>query len=117
LRTENHLRHKAASPVELENVVRRLNDDLGELRRRTERSWRRLSLAVAAVLLGLLVLGGGGWWAFQHLNKHVGNVSKVDAAKIRTHLVAASEAARQRDLAEAEILFSKWDVTQWMGWC
>jgi hypothetical protein len=102
LREENHLRHSASSPVELENVVLRLNDELGELRRRTERSWRRLSRAVAAVLLGLLVLGGGGWWAFQHLNKQVANVSKVDAAKIRAHLVAASEAARQRDLAAAE---------------
>ncbi len=40
---ENHLRHTANNPTELQNIVLRLRDELGELRQRDERMQRRLT--------------------------------------------------------------------------
>lgn len=71
LKAENHLRHHAASDTELDNIVLRLRDELGELRRRWERQHRRLMGAIAGVLIGLLILGGGGWWAYRSLHQDV----------------------------------------------
>ena len=57
---ENYLRHTANNDTELENVVLRLRDELGELRRDQERQEKRRSRAMLAVLLVLILLGGGG---------------------------------------------------------
>src|SRR5574338_830312 len=67
LRRENHLRHTANNATELENVVLRLRDELSVLRQSQEIRQRRLRNAVVAMLLGLAVLGGGGWWAYRSL--------------------------------------------------
>jgi hypothetical protein len=61
LKRENHLRYTANNDTELQNIVLRLRDELGELRRGEERKYRRLIGFVAAILLGLVLLGGGMW--------------------------------------------------------
>jgi hypothetical protein len=59
LKAQNHLRHSAGSDIELENLLLKLKDELAELRKGEVRRQRRLGWAIATVLTGLLVLGGG----------------------------------------------------------
>ena len=119
LQRENHLWHMADNPAELQNVVLRLRDELGELRRRSERRHRRLSWAIAAILLGLALLGGGIWWSYRVLHgtlqqgreevqqarkdvKEVQRAVAINTEKIRAHLLETAAATHRRDLAEAE---------------
>ena len=102
LRAENHLRHRADSDTELQNVVLRLRDELGELRVRTERQQRRLATAIVAILCGLLLLGGGGWWTYQRLHTSVQQLGVMNTEKIRAHLRQTVEETHRRELAEAE---------------
>ena len=104
LRAENHLRHAADSEVKLQLILKNLNDELAELRRRTERSWRRLNAAVAGILALLLLLAGGGWWAYQRLHREVVASTQVDSTRIRAHLLESTDRARAREMAEAEAL-------------
>ncbi|MBX3336208.1 MAG: DUF4062 domain-containing protein [Nitrospira sp.] len=102
LKQENHLRHTANTGTELQNIILRLRDDLGELRREGERRERRLTKAVIAILLGLAILGTGGWWGYQQLQVGVQQVSLVNTEKIRAHLLQTTEETHRRELAEAE---------------
>jgi len=102
LRKENHLRYSADSDTELQNVVLRLRDELGELRIRAERQQSRLAKAIIAILCGLLLLGGGGWWAYQRLHIGVQQVGVVNTEKIRAHLRETVEATHRRELAAAD---------------
>ncbi|HRP23995.1 DUF4062 domain-containing protein [Thauera sp.] len=99
---ENHLRHTANDDTALENIILKLRDELAELRRTDEIRQRRLWKGVVAVLIGLLVLGGGGWWATQHLKSTVQEVAVVDTEKIRAHLLTTIEETHRQELAEAE---------------
>jgi tetratricopeptide (TPR) repeat protein len=102
LKQDNHLRYTAQNETELQNIVLRLRDELGELRRRDERRWRHLSGAIIAIVLGIAVLGGGGWLAFKILYGEVQQVAVVDTQRIRAHLMQSAEAAYRRELAEAD---------------
>ncbi len=101
LKRENHLRHTANNGTELQNIILRLRDELGELRRQAERRERRLTKAVMAILLGLVILGGGGWWAYQQLQTEVEQVGVMNTEKIRAHLLQTVEETHRRELAEA----------------
>ncbi|TKB67294.1 MAG: DUF4062 domain-containing protein [Nitrospira sp.] len=102
LKQENHLRHTANTPTELDNIVLRLRDELSALRERAEQGARRLTRLVMASLFGLTVLGGGGWWGYQQLQHGVQEVGVVNEEKIRAHLQQATEETHRRELAEAE---------------
>ncbi len=102
LNQDNHLRHTANNGTELQNIILRLRDDLGELRRGGERRERRLTKAVISILLGLVILGGGGWWGYHQLQRGVQQVSLVNTEKIRAHLLQTTEETHRRELTEAE---------------
>ena len=57
LRERGVLRHSASGPVELENRVFRVRDDLAELRRAIEQNRRRMLLLGSLTLLGILAIG------------------------------------------------------------
>jgi tetratricopeptide (TPR) repeat protein len=112
LRADVHLWHGAGSDTELELKLERLKDELAALRRGFRR-WQRLvaGLSLAAlILIGCLFLVQ--WRAKQTTEaglKHLGGQVKqviegqtVTAARIRLHLVEASEHARDAALAEAD---------------
>ncbi|WNM61708.1 DUF4062 domain-containing protein [Candidatus Nitrospira neomarina] len=103
LTRENHLRHTANNGTELQNIILRLRDELGELRKRAESRESRLTKIVIGILLGLVFLGGGGWWGFQQLQMGVQQVGMVSTEKIRAHLLQTAEETHRRELAEAEI--------------
>ena len=107
LTRENHLRHTANNDTELQNIVLRLRDELSELRRGAELRWRRLSIAVIAILFGLMILGGGGWLAYKKLFTTVQQAAVVDTVKIRAHLLRTAEETHRRELAEVDA------VTDW----
>ncbi|MQM32381.1 MAG: hypothetical protein CRU78_18590, partial [Candidatus Accumulibacter phosphatis] len=111
LKRGNHLRHSANNDTELENIILRLHDQLAELRRREEGRQRRLRRAVIAIPLGVLVLGGGGWWAYQRLSANVQQVAVVNTAKIRAHLLTTIEETHRRELAAADAA-SDWQERQ-----
>ena len=102
LKRENHLRHTANNVTELQNIALRLRDELGELRQRTEGKERRLTTLVIAILLGLVILSGGGWWAYQSLHTGLQQAAVVNTEKIRAHLRQTTEETHRRELAEAE---------------
>jgi len=99
---ENYLRHTANNDTELQNIILRLRDELLELRQGEERRQRRLSVAIIAILLGLVILGGGGWLVYRHLHTGIQQVSVVNTEKIRAHLLQTIAATHRRELAEAD---------------
>ncbi|MDS4040467.1 MAG: DUF4062 domain-containing protein [Candidatus Competibacter sp.] len=99
---ENYLRHTANSDTELDNIILHLRDELGELRRGEKERQRRLRNMVVAILLGLMVLGGGGWWAYHSLFTGVQQVAVVNTEKIRAHLRQTAEETHRRELAQAD---------------
>jgi len=101
---ENYLRHTANSDTELQNIVLRLRDELGELRQRAEGRIRRLNAAIIAILLSIAVLGGGGWWAYNKLFTGVQQSAVVSTEKIRAHLLQTAEETHRRELAETEVI-------------
>jgi len=102
LKQENHLRHTANNPTELDNIVLRLRDELRELRRRAAEGERRLTKLAVATLLGLLALGGIGWWGYQQLERGVQEVGVVNTEKVHAHLLQATEDTHRREVAKAE---------------
>jgi serine/threonine-protein kinase len=68
-----------------------------------ERKARRLTLALAAALLALTVLGGGGWFWVEHgrqARQHVA-LQALQEAKLRHEQVAANGAAKLEQWTEA----------------
>ena len=102
LTRENHLRHTANNDTELQNIVLRLRDELAELRQRAERRMRRLTAAIIAILFGIVVLGSGGWWAYNKLSTGVKQSAVVTTEKIRAHLLKTTEETHRHELAEAD---------------
>ena len=102
LQAENHLYYLANNGTELENIVLKLRDELGELRRSAERQQRRLVATVVAILCVVILLAGGGWWAYRHLATSVQQVAAVNTEKIRAHLRETVEETHRRELADAE---------------
>ena len=102
LKAENHLYYLANNGTELENIVLKLRDELGELRRSAERQQRRLAATVVAILCGVILLAGGGWWAYRHLDTSVQQVAVVNTEKIRAHLRETVEETHRRELADAQ---------------
>jgi hypothetical protein len=98
---DNHLRHAASNPTELENVVLRLKDELGDLRREAERQQRRLTRTVAAILSILLVLLAGGRWSYGQLHRAVQQTTEVNTDRIRAHLRHTVEETYRHELAAA----------------
>ena len=102
LHSQNHLRHHADSSTELENIILRLRDDLGLLRRAEEGRQRRLMRTVAGVLVGVVVLGVGGWWAYDRIFSEVQEASVVTEARLGAQLRKSRADTYAHDLAEAE---------------
>ena len=102
LTRENHLRHTANNDTELQNIVLRLRDELGELRQLEDRKQRRLTVAIIAILLVLMILSGGIWWVYHRLHTDVQQAGVVNTEKIRAHLLQTSEETHRRELAEAD---------------
>jgi hypothetical protein len=102
LKGENHLRHTAMSDTELQNIVLRLRDELRELWQGEENKYKRLMGFVAAILLGLVLLGGGIWLVKHLIQKDIQQAGVVNTAKIRAHLLHTAEETHRRELAEAE---------------
>ena len=102
LKAENHLYYTVDNDTDLELKIYKLRDDLSALRRHMERKQKRLFVMVIAIFCGLLVLGSGGWWAYQNLHKSVEQAGVVNTEKIRAHLQETIEATHRRELAEAE---------------
>ena len=102
LKAENHLYYTVENDTDLELKIYKLKDDLSALRRNMERKQKRLFVMVIAIFCGLLVLGGGGWWAYHNLHKSVEQAGVVNTEKIRAHLQETVEATHRRELAEAE---------------
>ena len=99
LRAENVVRHRANNETELKNVVLSLRDDLGELRRKGERTLRRI--VASAVVFAVLMLGGG-WIAFQRLDANTQKAATVSSDRIRDQLIETITQTHQRELAEAD---------------
>ena len=102
LKAENHLRHTAENDTDLELKIYKLKDELSELRRHAERQHKRLFGMVIAIFCGLLVLGSGGWWAYQQLYTSVEQAGVVNTEKIRAHLQETVAETHRRELAAAE---------------
>ena len=102
LTADNHLRHSVTTPLELENLLRKLKDELAELRQAENRRQHRLGRVLAAVLLGLVMLGAGGWWGYQMLSGKMDTAATITAERIEAHLHTAVEATYQRDLEAAD---------------
>jgi hypothetical protein len=105
---DNHLRYTVQNQTELQNIVLRLRDELGELRRKEQRRWKRLGTTLTAILLGISLLGGGGWFAYKALRADVQQVATVDAAKIRGHLRNSIDETYRRELSAAAAV-SAWE--------
>ena len=87
LRKENHLRHHAASDTELENVVLRLRDGLGELRERWV-EWLKQDAEFKTHTIA-------------HLSE-LADAARLTTEKIRAQLLHTAETTHHRELAEAE---------------
>ena len=61
LKESGVLRHNAGSPLELENRVLRIRDDLATLRAEMEKSRRRLRTAMVVAVLILIAIAAGVW--------------------------------------------------------
>ena len=101
LRRDNHLRYEVNRPIELENTILRLRDDLSNLRRDSDRHLRRIWVAIGILLAGLAVLISGMWLANQRL-RSVQNSSVVTTEKVRGQLRQSVEEVHHRELADAE---------------
>ncbi len=73
LRESGVLRHSAANPLELENRILRIRDELAILREEMRRSSRRLRLALVAILILLLGIAAGVW-GLRQAGKHQSTV-------------------------------------------
>lgn len=87
LTQDNHLRHTANSDTELQNIVLRLRDDLGELRRKWE-EWQTKDEAFKAHTTASLA--------------ELAEAARLTTEKIRAHLLQTAEETHRRELFEAE---------------
>ena len=87
LKRENHLRHTANNKDQLEIIVLKLRDELGELHRRWE-EWLSKDNAFKAGTTASLA--------------ELAEANRLTTAKIRAHLLQTAEETRRRELAEAE---------------
>lgn len=77
LTRENHLRHIAKNGTELENLILRLHDELGKLRREWE-EWK------------------------QRIENKLDSLVQITTEKIHAHLVQSVEKTHRREISEAE---------------
>lgn len=87
LKQDNHLRHTANNDTELENIVLRLRDDLGELRQQWE-EWLKRDVDFKA-----------------RTTAHLAEIAKtvrLTTEKIRVHLLQTAEDTHRREQAEAD---------------
>ena len=87
LKQENHLRHTAHNATELDNIVLRMRDELGELRRQWE-EWLRKDDAFKARTMASLA--------------ELTEAARLTTEKIRAHLLQTTNETHRRELAEAE---------------
>jgi tetratricopeptide (TPR) repeat protein len=92
LKRENHLRHSANNRDQLELIVRRLRDELGELRRQWEEWLLKDAEHKAHTRASLAALA---------------EASRLTTEKIRAHLFHTAEETHRHELAEAD------HVTDW----
>ena len=91
-----HRRHRAENDVELALAIERLRDEFAELRR-GYRAWqRRVTLALAAIVLLLVAVSGAVWWG------HIEQIQslKVTQERVRAHLLDAADKVRREALAK-----------------
>ena len=87
LKRENHLRHTANNKDQLEIIVLKLRDELGELHRRWEECLSKDNAFKAGTTASLAELA---------------EANRLTTAKIRAHLLQTAEETRRRELAEAD---------------
>jgi len=78
LTRENHLRHTANNDIELQNIVLRMRDDLGELRKQWEELLKKVD--------------------------EIAEASRLTTEKIRAHLLQTAEETHRRELSEADAI-------------
>jgi len=86
---------------------------VGEIKTDGKATARKI-LAIAALLL---LLGIGGWFAHQSTRDKLKDISEnldrpLNKARLRAHLIEASEKALTADLAEAEAIVGDWQKRQ-----
>ncbi len=96
LKRENHLRHTANNDTELQNLVLRLRDELGELRRQWE-EWLQKDAVFKDRATARL--------------DELAEATRLTTEKIRAHLLQTATETHRRELAEAEAA-KDWKVRQ-----
>ncbi len=125
LRSGGHLWHHPADDTALENSVLKLRDDSEQLRREFKdwqksltRSQSRTSRNLLLLAALILLLGIGGYLAWQSTQKRFDAIPEqvkprpLDKSRLREHLTAASEKALAADLAEADAIQGDWEKRQ-----
>ena len=87
LTRENHLRHTANNDTELQNIVLRLRDELGELRRQWD-EWLKKDANFKASTTAQL--------------DEIAEAARLTTEKIRAHLLQTAGETHRRELAEAD---------------
>ena len=121
IRAEGHLCHYPATDKDLKIAILELRNDSDDLRaqqqaiEKTITTTSRNILALAALLL---LLGIGGYLAWQSTQKRFDEIPEqvkqkpLDKSRLREHLTTASEKALAADLAEADAIQGDWEKRQ-----
>jgi tetratricopeptide (TPR) repeat protein len=105
LKAGGHLRYQPVSDDQLDLTIERLRDELAELRRGFRRWQKNVVRAMAVVALLVVCVLGGLWWMKRSQQQGFAAIAagqKVTSARIRAHLLEASEQKRDEELALAE---------------
>ena len=99
---ENHLYHPANDDITLENIVLKLRDDLGSLQLNNKNQQQRQFAMLAAILLGVLVFAGGGWWIYHQIAPEIHKISTFSSEIFRANLQKTIEETYQNELNGAD---------------
>ncbi len=113
LESSEALRQYAGTPLELENRVLRLRDDLATLRAQMIRDRRRVMIAIAALFALALAIGAGVWGLNRAAKRQESTVTRIESniAEQKTILEQVTPAALAGALASANAA----KLMQWRG--
>jgi hypothetical protein len=90
IREMNLIRHNVHSTQQLLDLLDHIRDHDAELTARMDARWRRIKASIAAILIALVAIGGGTWWALNHLSSSIKS-GALTPAQIREQLLAAEQ--------------------------